>query len=161
MSASAQTELDCDPRAAPAGVDLGGVDDIDRLRLVLLRLTRRIRTRAIGSVTPSQMAVLGTIIRHGSLTVGQIAELEHVQPPSVSKIVSALEKIGYVERTVDPDDRRSTPLTVTVAGHAYADEVRAAGRTWLAEQLGGLDILDVRAIEQALPALERLLGGQP
>ena len=142
-------------------VDLNTVDDIDRLRLVLLRLTRRIRTRSIGSITPSQMAVLGTIIRHRQLTVGQIAELEHVKPPSVSKIVGALEQVGYVERSVDPDDRRSTPLTATAAGLAYADEARAAGRTWLAEQLDELDVLDVGAIERALPALERLLGNTP
>jgi DNA-binding MarR family transcriptional regulator len=141
--------------------DLYSVDDIDRLRVVLLRLTRRIRTRSIGEITPSQMAVLGTIIRHGQLTVGQIADLEHVKPPSVSKIVGALEHVGYVERSVDPDDRRSTPLTATPAGLAYADEVRAAGRTWLAEQLDELDIVDVGAIERALPALERLLGANP
>jgi DNA-binding MarR family transcriptional regulator len=152
--------------APPAGtldhtVDLRAVDDIDRLRLVLLRLTRRIRTRSIGSITPSQMAVLGTIIRHGQLTVGQIAEFEHVQPPSVSKIVTALEKIGYVERSVDPDDRRCTPLTATAAGLDYADEVRAAGRTWLAAQLDELDVLDIGAIERAMPALERLLGNAP
>jgi len=142
--------------ARPA--DLRTNEDIDRLRVVLLRLTRRIRTRAIGSITPSQMAVLGTVIRHGRLTVGQIAEIEHVKPPSVSKIVGALEQIGYVERSVDPDDRRSTPLTATVAGLAYADEARAAGRTWLAEQLDELDVVDVGALERALPALERLLG---
>lgn len=139
--------------------DLNSVDDIDRLRLVLLRLTRRIRTRATGDTTPSQVAVLGTIIRHERLTVGQIAELEHVKPPSVSKIVAALEQTGYVERTTDPADRRCTYITASAAGLAYADDVRAAGRTWLAEQLDQLDILDVAAIERAMPALERLLGG--
>ena len=139
-------------------IDLTSVDDIDRLRLVLLRLTRRIRTRAIGSLTPSQVAVLGTIIRHERLTVGQIAELEHVKPPSVSKIVATLEQAGYVERATDPSDRRCTYITASAVGHAYADEVRAAGRTWLAEQLDELDVLDVAAIERALPALERLLG---
>jgi len=142
-------------------VDLDSSDDIDRLRLVLLRLTRRIRTRSSGTITPSQMAVLGTIIRHDRLTVGQIAEVEHVRPPSVSKIVAALERDGYIERNVDPDDRRCSPLTATAAGLAYADEARAAGRTWLAEQLDDLDVLDVSAIERALPALERLLGQAP
>jgi DNA-binding MarR family transcriptional regulator len=140
--------------------DLGSVDGVDRLRLVLLRLTRRIRTHTNSGITPSQMAVLATIIRHQLATVGQIAEIEHVQPPSVSKIVGTLEKIGYVERSVDPDDRRCAPLVATPAGLAYADEVRAAGRTWLAEQLDELDVIDVAAIQQALPALERLLASQ-
>ncbi len=140
-------------------IDLSEVDDIDRLRLVLLRLTRRIRTRASGIITPSQLAILGTIIRHERITVGQIAELEHVKPPSVSKIVASLEQTGYVERTADPADRRCTHITATATGLAYADTVRAAGRTWLAEQLDDLDVLDVVAIERAMPALERLLGG--
>lgn len=135
------------------------VADIDRLRLVLLRLARRIRTRASGSITPSQLAVLGSIIRHERLTVGQIAEHEHVTPPSASKIVAALERTGFVERTIDPDDRRCTPITVTDAGLAYADEVRAAGRTWLADQLEHITSDEIDAIGAALPALERLLGG--
>ncbi len=139
-------------------IDLHAVDDIDRLRIVLLRVARQIRTRSNNSITPSQLVVLGTIIRHGQLTVKQIAELEHVKPPSVSKIVAALEKTGYVERSVDPHDRRCSPLTATPAGHVYADEVRAAGRTWLANQVDDLDDVDVAAIEHAMPALERLLG---
>ena len=139
-------------------IDLSTGDDIDRLRLVLLRIARQIRTRSNNSITPSQLAVLGTIIRNGQLTVGQIAEFEHVKPPSVSKIVTTLEKIGYVERRVDPNDRRCSPLTATAAGHAYADQVRAAGRTWLADRVGDLDARDIAAIEQAMPALEQLLG---
>lgn len=131
------------------------------MRVALIRIVRRIRSRAQGDITPSQLAVLGTIINHQPLTNGQIAELEHVRPPSSSKIVDALERAGLVERNADPDDRRCVQITVTPAGHSYADEVRAAGRTWLAEQIECLDGDDVRSIEAALPALERLLAGEP
>ena len=137
------------------------VEDVDRLRVVLIRLSRRIRSRARGGVSPSQLAVLGTIINHQPLTNGQIAEHEHVRPPTSSKIVDALERAGLVERTADPADRRCVRITATPAGEAYADEVRAAGRTWIAEQIEVLDTDDVAAIEQALPALERLLAGEP
>ncbi len=139
--------------------DLSSSGDIDRLRLVLLRVARRIRTNSISSITPSQLAVLGTVLRHERLTIGQIAEYEHVKPPSVSKIVAALESLGYVERATDPNDRRCTFITASRAGHAYADEIRTAGRTWLAEQVDGMDPTDIAAIEAAVPALERLLGG--
>ena len=149
----AETTTETDPR-----IDLRSVDDIDRLRRVLLRVARRIRTRSNNSITPSQLAVLGTIIRNEQLTVKQIAEREHVKPPSVSKIVAALEQTGYVERRVDPQDRRCSPLVATPAGHAYAEAVRAAGRTWLAERVDDLDDDDIAAIEHAMPALERLLG---
>lgn len=134
--------------------------EIDRLRVTLLRLARLIRANASsGDVTPSQMAVLGALIRRGRLTVGQIAELERMRPPSASKIVAALEQLGYVERTPDATDRRCTHISVTPAGHDFADSVRAAGRSWLGERADELDPAELEAIERALPALERLLGG--
>jgi DNA-binding MarR family transcriptional regulator len=138
--------------------DAFSMDDVDRLRLVLLRLARKIRTSSAGSITPSQLAVLATVNRHGHLTVGQIAEIEHVKPPSVSKIVAALEQAGYLERTVDPDDRRCNPLRLTPDGTNYLDHVRAAGRTWLASRLDGLTADDIVTVTAAMPALERLLG---
>lgn len=149
-------------RPANDAIDLARpVEDLDRLRVVLIRLARRIRSRAQGDFSPSQLAVLGTVINHQPVTNGRIAEIEHVRPPTTTRIVDALERAGFVERTPDPDDRRCVRVTVTDEGHAYADEVRAAGRTWLAEQMAFLDDADVMAIESALPALERLLGGDP
>ncbi len=131
--------------------------DVDRLRLVLLRLARKIRTSSVDRITPSQLAVLATVSRNGRLTIGQIAESEHVKPPSVSKIVAALEQVGFLTREADPDDRRCAFITVTAAGAAYLDEVRVAGRTWLASQLADLGADDVDAVAEMLPVLERLL----
>lgn len=133
--------------------------EVDRLRLVLLRLARLIRTNSSGQITPSQLAVLATIIRNEQLTVGQIAEYERVKPPSASKIVGALEHAGLVERRVDPLDRRCAHIAATSEGVAYLDGVRAAGRTWLSSQLDTLDADQLATIEAALPALEHLLGG--
>lgn len=135
-----------------------GETDVDRLRVVLLRLARRIRTTYADDITPSQLTVLASLHRTGPMTVGQIAEHEHVRPPSASKIVAALEQAGLVERTTDPTDRRCQPIALTGAGHAYVDRARAAGRTFLAGRLGDLDASDVAALTAALPALERLLG---
>jgi DNA-binding MarR family transcriptional regulator len=145
-----------DDAVAAAGRVSGA--DVDRLRLVLLRLARRIRTSSAGAITPSQLAVIATIVRNGPLTVGQIAELEHVRPPSVSKIVAALEREGLVERRNDPDDRRRAPIAVTPAGEDYVAAVRAAGRGWIASRLDELDADDVELLRRALPTLERLLG---
>jgi DNA-binding MarR family transcriptional regulator len=147
-----------DPPISPAeAVDLPRTDEVDRLRVAVLRLARRIRTRSSDTITPSQLFALGTIIRHERLTIGQIAELEHVKPPSASKIVTALEAEGLVERSVSPDDRRCTHIVATPAGHDHLEQVRTAGRGWISEQLGGLAPADIDAIARALPALERLL----
>lgn len=131
--------------------------DVDRLRVAFIRLARRIRTSSVETLTPSQLAVLGTVVRRGRLTVGQIAEIEHVKPPSVSKIVGALEVQGYLEREVDPNDRRCAYIVPSVLGTTYVEEVRAAGRTWLATRLDGLTEADRSSLAEALPVLERLL----
>ena len=133
--------------------------DVDRLRLVLLRLARRIRTSYDDAITPSQLTVLATLGRDGALTVGQIAEREHMRPPSASKIVAALEQAGLVGRTTDPTDRRCQPIALTPAGTQYIERARTAGRTFLAGRIDDLDDADVAALGDALPALERLLGG--
>ena len=141
------------PPSARSGTPI----DVDRLRLVLLRLARKIRTSSVDRITPSQLAVLATVSRNERLTIGQIAESEHVKPPSVSKIVAALEAAGFLARESDPDDRRCVFITVTESGADYLDEVRVAGRTWLASQLADLGADDTDAVAAMLPVLERLL----
>lgn len=132
--------------------------DVDRLRLVLLRLARRIRTSYEDEITPSQLSVMALLARKGALTVGQIAEREHVRPPSASKIVGALEQGGFVERTVDPNDRRCQPITLTAAGRQTIDRARLAGRSFLTGRLDELTRDEIDTLIAALPALERLLG---
>lgn len=139
---------------------LGRSDDVDRLRVVLLRLSRRIRANSVGELTPSQFSLFVAVNKFGPTTVGKIAEIEHVKPPSASKIIAALESEGLVERSADPSDRRCALIAPTELGRHYLEQVRAAGRTWVAGQLQAIDEGDVATLEQALPALERLLTGE-
>ena len=139
---------------------VGSPDDLDRLRVALLRLSRRIRANSVGELTPSQFAMFVSVVKFGPCTIGHLAELEHVKAPSASKIVAALEGLGLVERREDPEDRRCSVIVATRAGHDYFDEVRVAGRSWLASRVSMLDADDVRSIDAALPALERLLANE-
>lgn len=141
------------PAARPDGVD------VDRFRLVLLRLARRIRSQYRGETTPSQMAVMATLARRGPSTVGQIADYEQVRPPSASRIVAALESLGVVQRDPDPDDRRCVQVALTAEGERVVDDARTAGATWLASRLDDLDPPDRAALADAVDVLERLLGG--
>jgi DNA-binding MarR family transcriptional regulator len=148
------------PTATTPPSDAIATEQVERLRLVVLRLSRRIRTNSVDELTPSQQAVFASIAKNGPATIGRIAELEHVQPPSASKIVASLETRGLVERGSDPDDRRCSLIAATPSGLAYLDEVRAAGRSWLAAQLAGLDDSEVDALAAALPALEQLVAAE-
>jgi DNA-binding MarR family transcriptional regulator len=147
--------------AAPADhhADLAGdAAELERLRVVFLRIARRIRASSHEGITASQRSTLATIAGLGPLTIGQIANLEHVQPPSASKIVSSLEQLGLIERHAEPADRRCSLIDLSQAGRAAVDEMRAAGRGFLAGRLAELDPADVDTLAGALPVLERLLG---
>ena len=143
------------PAASP--VSLSSADAVNRLRFILLRLARNIRSHSIGDVTQSQIAVLATLSRHGDSTIGQIAEHEHVQPPSASRIVSNLERQGLVERRTDAGDRRRVLIALSPQGEAYLAEVRRAGTSWLGSRLAELDDDELDLLAAALPVLERLL----
>jgi DNA-binding MarR family transcriptional regulator len=141
------------------GLDVvGSAADLDRLRVVVLRIARRIRTSSPEAITASQASTLGTIMRHGPCTIGFIADIEHMQAPSASKIVSTLEQRGLVARQADPADRRCSRMVITQAGQQVIDDAREAGRGWLASRLPDLNDDEVATLGAAIPALERLLG---
>ena len=132
-------------------------DDITRLRLVILRLARRLRQQNPSGITPSQMSALASIDRHGPLTIGELAALESVQPPTISRIVGSLEGEGYVERTADEADRRIALVGTTAKARRELGRIRAERNAWLSGRLDDLGP-DARAcVLDALPHLEGLL----
>jgi DNA-binding MarR family transcriptional regulator len=143
---------------APRERALTDAEEINRLRLVLLRVARQIRANSPSGVTPSQLAVIATLVRHGPCTIGQIAEFERVQPPSVSKIVEGLTAVGLVERERDPDDRRRVVITLSQQGKAFVERTRTESVSWLATRLAHLNESELEAVAEAVPLFERLLG---
>ncbi|HVF76178.1 MAG TPA: MarR family transcriptional regulator [Acidimicrobiales bacterium] len=131
-----------------------------RARLVVMRLARRIRQEGMGDeATPSMISALASIDRFGPLTLGELAAVEQVQPPTMTKIVARLEAAGYVVREVDAGDRRVARVQVTSAGHRFVERGRQRGAMFLAERLRTLSAEERAAVEAALPVLERLLDG--
>jgi DNA-binding MarR family transcriptional regulator len=139
-------------------------ETVNRLRMVVLRLSRRLRQQVHSGITPSQLSALAMVERHGPLTLGDLANLENVQPPSISRIVGALEGEGWVERTTDERDRRVSLVQTTATGRRELRQIRSERSAWLRRRLDSLDEADRRCLAEALPALERLLedeGGEP
>jgi DNA-binding MarR family transcriptional regulator len=132
-----------------------------RLRMVTMRLSRLLRQQAGPDLSPALTSALSSVARCGPVTLGRLAELEGVQPPSVTRIVAKLEELQLVARSVDGADRRVARLTVTPAGEQLLAEVRVRRNELLGARLADLGPADVAAIEAALPALERLGGLQP
>jgi DNA-binding MarR family transcriptional regulator len=139
------------------------VELVARLRMATVRLYRLLRQHADPNSGLSQtlISALATVARCGPVTLGRLAELERVQPPSMTRIVAQLEERGLVVRHVDPADRRIARVRVTPAGTQILDEVRTRRNEYLAARLSELSEDERRALDAALPALEHLAGLQP
>lgn len=132
-------------------------EEVARLRLAVGRLARRLRQEAEIDVTPSQLSALATLDRGGNMTIGELAAIESIRPPTMTRIVAALEEAALVRRSTDPDDRRACRVSITDKGVAAVQQIRDARSAFLAARLGALDEREIESIRAALPALERLL----
>ncbi|GIM97770.1 MarR family winged helix-turn-helix transcriptional regulator [Paractinoplanes toevensis] len=124
----------------PVATEQGTADELARtLRDAILRLNRRVRqTRAVGELTFSQLSALTSLQLAGALTPRELADVERVQPPTMTKIVGKLEERGLVVRTPHPTDGRQVILAPTEQGREMYAQFEKVRNEWLAEQLAGL-----------------------
>jgi DNA-binding MarR family transcriptional regulator len=131
-----------------------------RLRLGILRLGRKLRQQhAEGEVTASMLSALSTIDRAGPMTLGEVASLEQVQPPTMTRIVGRLVDLGLVGRTVDEADRRVQRVAVTKEGRRFVERSRSRRDAYLAKRLARLTEDERAVLARAVPLIERLAGG--
>lgn len=133
------------------------VSDAAAFRHAIHRLSRRLRKRAEFGLTPSQVSVLMTIDRHRQLRLGELGRLEQIGKSSVTRVVATLEGAGYIDRQVDPEDRRSFLVQITPHGHQVLDAALARQDDYLRRQLDGLDAADREHLSATIPVIERLL----
>jgi len=127
-----------------------------QLRLAVMRLGRRLRHESVGDITPSQFSALSTVERVGTVSLGELAEIERIAPPSMTRIAVRLEEQGLVVRTVDSTDRRVARLAVTEAGRVLLNQTRTARDAYLARRLQAFTPAERETLIRALPLLERL-----
>ncbi|WP_078862029.1 MarR family transcriptional regulator [Streptomyces sp. NRRL F-5123] len=122
-----------------------------------MRLSRRLRNQRVDeTLSPTEMSVLGTLARCGSATPGELARKEHVQPPSMTRIVAMLEAKGLVRREPHPDDRRQVVVSRTEQADSMLTESRSKRNAWLASLAERLTEEELAIMRQAAPVLEKL-----
>jgi len=131
-----------------------------QLRLVVMRLARRLRQEAGAGITLSQLSALATVERAGPLSLKELAEIERVTPPSMTRISTCLEERGLVVRTGDAADRRVARMAISDAGQSLLQQTRSRRDAYLATRLQAMSVEDRDALVRALPVLERLIGDQ-
>jgi DNA-binding MarR family transcriptional regulator len=128
-----------------------------RLRLAVVRTARRMRQEAGGELSPTLLAALATIERHGPLTPSELAEIERIKRPTATRIAAALEKDGLIERASDPTDGRACLLSISRNGSALVKRVRSRKNAYISRRLRKLGDEDVETLERAAEVLERML----
>ncbi|GII79592.1 MarR family transcriptional regulator [Sphaerisporangium rufum] len=127
------------------------------LRVSLARLNRRLRRQSgAHSLTPTQLATLVAVERHSGITPGALAELEKMQPPSMTRVIAALEERGLLDRTAHATDRRQVTVSLTEEGRVLLREERRRKEAWLVQRLGELTPEERTTLRAAAPILERL-----
>jgi DNA-binding MarR family transcriptional regulator len=142
------------PAVAPALPDR---ELVIRLRLGVMRLARRLRQQTEGEITASQLSALSSVSRLGPLTLGALAAIERVRPPTMTRIVGHLEAAGLVVRRPAPRDRRSAEVELSPAGRELLERSRTRKDAYLAGLLTTLDPGQLAVLREAAAVLERLL----
>ncbi|HEX6754976.1 MAG TPA: MarR family transcriptional regulator [Mycobacteriales bacterium] len=128
------------------------------LRLSVVRLNRRLRgQRADTSVTLTQLAALSTLKRHGALTPGELAAHEKVQPPSMTRVLAALEERALVERRPHPTDGRQALVELTTTGRDLLHSEVRMREAWLARKLGELSDEERTLLRSASELIDKLV----
>jgi DNA-binding MarR family transcriptional regulator len=151
------------PSLGAPGSSSAGPPDIDdpmlpaRLRLAIGRLNRRIRVDSAAVLPPLQTSVLVTLEEHEPLRLSELARREAVTPPTMSRVLAALDEAGLLVRTPDPQDARSALVELSPEGRAMIDRLRTERTAILAERLARLTPEHREALAAAVPALEALV----
>lgn len=132
--------------------------DAARLRVAVLRLSRRLRKHELAGLTPSQLSTLATVGKSGPVRLGDLAAAERIAPSTLTRLINVLESRGYVRRDPDTGDARAFLVSVTDEGRDVLERIREEATSLLTDILMTLPPDQLGALAQALPALEQLAG---
>ena len=142
-------------RPTPPTTDQLAVD----LRVSLLRTARRLRAeKSVDELSDAQFSVLAHLFTQGPRTPGELAEAEHVRPPSMTRTIAGLVEQGLVERTGHPDDGRQVLITVSPAGRGVVEETRARRAAWLSRRLETLTDAERATLAEAARILRTVIS---
>jgi DNA-binding MarR family transcriptional regulator len=139
-------------------------DSAAQLRMAIVRTARRLRQEAAAEasgLTPTSTATLASIERFGPLTPSELADIEWVKRPTMTRTLGCLEREGLIERTPDPADGRSALIAVNAEGRERLRRLRGRKNAYLARRMRDLTPAEVETLERAAEILDRMREGEP
>jgi DNA-binding MarR family transcriptional regulator len=131
----------------------------DRLHSAAIHLLRRVRKQdAATGEGPARLSALSVLVFGGPMTLGQLAASEQVQPPTMTRIVTGLERGGLVRRLADPSDARRVRICATGKGVRLLQHGRKRRIEYLTRHLEMLHDDELEALKNAVQILEKVLA---
>ncbi len=129
----------------------------DRIHSAAIHLLRRVAREDVESgIGPAQLSALSVLIYGGPRTLTELADAERVKPPTMTRVVNALESAGLVRKDGSRDDRRTVRITVTASGRRLFQAARTRRLRELTRRLAGVSRSDLRTLERAAELMEEV-----
>ncbi len=125
----------------------------------MVRLNRRLRAQRTNSaISLTQVSALSTLHKCGPLTPGELASKEGVQPPSMTRVIAALEDFGFATRRPHPTDGRQAIVELSERGRTYLLDEISAREAWLDKRLAELSREDRELLSRAAEIIDGMAG---
>ena len=131
-------------------------NELNTTAIHALRVARR--TDADSGLSPERLSLLSVLVHAGPRTMSQLARVEQVTRPAITRIVTGLEAAGLVTREQVAADRRSTRVSATAASSAVLEDARRRRVEGLAEVLRGATVEELDLVSRALAVVRRGLA---
>ena len=133
----------------------------DHLHSAVIHLLRCVRrTDPQTGLSPARLSILSVLTFAGPRTLGELAAAEQVRPPTMSNLVTSLERERLVRRKVDDEDKRVARITVTARGKRVLERGRRLRLDHLTQRLRRLNRAELSTLESAAAIMERISGEQ-
>ena len=130
----------------------------DQLHSAAIHLLRQLRKEDDASgLSAPRLSALSVVVFGGPLTLGQLARAEQVRPPTMTKLVTGLEKEGLVRRQPDPDDKRLTKILATAKGQRVLLEGRARRVKFLTDAVDNLEESELAHLDRGIQVFRKLI----
>jgi DNA-binding MarR family transcriptional regulator len=141
---------------------LNKIEDLaDRLHSTAIHLLRQVRVQdAATGLAPARLSALSVLVFGGAMSLNKLAQAEQVRPPTMSRIVDALESEGLIRRTVNSQDRRAIVLEATEKGATILWQGRKRRVKFLAKHLSRLSEEERKKIDDAIIAVQKAMPRQ-
>src|SRR5437763_1886417 len=138
------------------------IEAADRFHSAAIHALRHVRREdPMTGVPPAQLSALSVLVFGGPRTLGELAAAEQVRPPTMTRIVQALERAGLVRRERDIQDGRVHRLHTSTKGRRVMQQGRQRRVANLATLLERLSPAEIARVNEAAALVERALAQEP